>query len=266
MESTPINYNDVRSVIKSWYFGRNFTYRTSLPSTNIFAKRLALSDYPLPMVIFAEEQTHGKGRLKRSWFSPLNKGIWMTVVFPPADKNRVFGHYNFVMSLVIASAIETVTSLKVSFKWPNDILVSDKKVCGILSETITGHYANPIVIIGAGLNVSIDKDDFPEELRDKATSLLIESGTPVNRQKLFIEIIHTLNTIYTIWEQMGIEPLYFEWSQKCSTPGKNVAISTEKQYISGKAEKINLDGSLVLRDDEGNLHTIFAGDLKYIIQ
>ncbi|KPK93468.1 hypothetical protein AMJ80_05945 [bacterium SM23_31] len=266
MESSPIHYNIVRSVIKSWYFGRNFIYRTTLSSTNILSKRLVLSDYPLPMVIFAEEQTHGKGRLMRSWFSPLNKGIWMTVVFPPADKSQVFGQYNFIMSLVIASAVETVTSLKVSFKWPNDILVSDKKFCGILSETLTGCYAKPIVMTGAGLNVSIDKDSFPEELRDKATSLSIESGAPVNRQELFIEIVHSLNIIYAIWERRGIEPLYHEWLQKCSTTGKNVAISTEKQYINGKAEKINTDGSLVLRDTKGKLHTIFAGDLEYIIQ
>jgi len=203
--------------------------------------------------------------MTRIWYSPKNKCILLTIVFPEAPVAFKFGHYNFLVSLVIASAVEMATSLTVTFKWPNDILIDGKKICGTLSELITIENGKQIIVVGMGLNVNIERKDFPKDIRDRATSLSIETNSIIDREKLFIEVIRTLNTLYSIWENRGIEPLFQQWIQKCSTVGKNVAIRTEKHYIDGLAESINQDGSLVLKDDSGELHTIYAGDLEYRI-
>jgi len=265
MTHSSLQETTIRVNIKNLRFGRNFKYQSSIVSTNDFAKTFVHKGDPLPIVITADEQSQGKGRMTRTWYSPRNKCILLTIVFPEAPDEFKYGHYNFLVSLVIASAVEMVTGLSVDFKWPNDILIDGKKICGTLSELITNEKGKQIIVAGMGLNVNIDRDDFPHDIKDKATSLSIETGKIVDREKLFIEVIKTLNTLYTIWENRGIEPLFQQWMQKCTTIGKNVAIRTEKNYIDGLAERINQDGSLVLKDDSGKLHTIYAGDLEYRI-
>ncbi|MCH8285999.1 biotin--[acetyl-CoA-carboxylase] ligase [candidate division KSB1 bacterium] len=255
----------IRAAVKNLRFGRNFIYRRSVKSTNDLAKTNALKGNPIPLVVTADEQTRGKGRMTRNWYSPRNKCILLTIVFPESPDDFKFGHYNFLVSLVIASAVESTAGLTVSFKWPNDILIGGKKICGTLSELITIEDGKQLIVTGMGLNVNIERNEFPEDIRDKATSLSIETGSIVDREKLFTDVIRTLNTLYSIWENRGIEPLFQQWMQKSSTVGKNVVIRTEKHYIDGLAEGINQDGSLILKDDAGKLHTIYAGDLEYVI-
>lgn len=252
--------------ISNHQFGRYIEYKKSAASTNDIAKQYALSQSQLPMIIFAEKQTGGKGRMKRSWFSPRNAGIWFSVIFPPNHNPVVFGHYNFFMSLVLASAIESITQCEIELKWPNDILIKGKKVCGILSEVVTRKENSDIVITGAGLNVNLEENEFPKELCDTATSLSIESGETINRTYLFIEILSTLNTIYDLWEQRGIEPIFHSWLQKCSTIGKSLTLNLGSRSIDGTAQHINLDGSLVLQDANGYNYTVYAGDLEYSVR
>ena len=266
MKPEALDIEIISRSISNHQFGRYIEYKKSVVSTNDIAKEYALSQSQFPMIILAEEQIGGKGRMKRSWFSPRNAGIWYSVIFPPKHDPVVFGHYNFLMSLVLASAIESVTQCEVELKWPNDILIKDKKVCGILSEVVTGKENSDIVITGAGLNVNIDENEFPKELCDTATSLSIESGESINQTDLFIEILSTLNTIYDLWEQRGIEPIYHSWLQKCSAIGKSLSISSGSRSINGTAQNINLDGSLVLRDANGYDHTVYAGDLEYSVR
>ncbi len=201
--------------------------------------------------------------MQRSWHSPPYTGIWMSVIVQPKNTPVIFGHYNFFMSIAIASAIETCAGCTVELKWPNDILIHDKKVCGILSEITAGSDDPDIVIAGSGINVNFEKTDFPEEIRESATSLSIESGTTIDRTELFIEIVSSLNSIHTLWKMRGIEPIYHSWLQKCSTIGKFIKIKSGATYCSGIAQRINIDGSLVLLDNSGREHSIYAGDLEY---
>jgi len=265
MEFLPLNVDVIRARIKPMRFGRDFYYHASLPSTNAKAKELIRAGSRLPLIVYAENQTEGKGRFQRSWFSPENKGIWVSVAFPLIREDRLNGHYNFMMSLSIAAAVETCTGLNVSFKWPNDIQISGRKVCGILSENFARPNGESIMIVGAGINVNVQKDEFAAAFRETATSLMIESGTPVDRNNLTVELILSLNVVYELWEQKGIDPIYHGWVKKCSTPGKVVTINTSRTEITGKAEYIRKDGSLVITDAEGKSRTIFAGDLEYTV-
>lgn len=265
MEHSSLNLDYILPSIKSLRFGRNVIYEKSVASTNNLAKKLLSKDPQLPMIITADEQTRGRGRMNRSWYSPANIGMLITVVFPEADAKCKFGHYNFLVSLVIASAVESLGDLDIVFKWPNDILLSDKKFCGILSELTSGTVNKTVVMTGFGINVNNKTDDFPEEFRSKATSLFEETGKIIDRDALFIEIVQNLNSMYALWENQGIEPIFQQWLQKCSTPGKTIAIKTEKGYIEGEAESINQDGSLNLKDSAGHISRIYAGDLEYVV-
>ncbi|MFC1513876.1 biotin--[acetyl-CoA-carboxylase] ligase [candidate division KSB1 bacterium] len=239
-------------------------YRETITSTNILARKLLTSNIDLPFVVISEEQTQGKGRLKRSWFSPSKKGLWFSTAFPISGKNKKIGHYNFLVSLAVSSAVETFSGLKIDFKWPNDILCGGKKICGILSEVISEDSGN-IVLVGAGLNVDIELKELADDIKDKATSILIETGKSPDRDELFIELVRTLNLLYDIWEKNGLTPLYKEWIKKCATLGKTVSIAQGKQKITGTAESVNSDGSLNLIGSNGKKYKIYAGDIEYII-
>lgn len=263
----PLDENKIRSKIKNQRFGRNFHYFESIPSTNTLVKELiqAGKEISYPVVAFAEEQTGGKGRIDRKWISPVNKGIWMTIAFPPVSKDFTFGHYNFIMSMSVASAVESCTGLEATYKWPNDIQISGKKICGILSEKTENRAGDSVMIVGAGLNVNILKEEFPEDLREKATSLMIETGKEIDRSGLFIELLDSLNNIFELWEYKGIIPIFHAWNKKCTTPGKMITIKTSKVDISGKAEFVKQDGSLVITDSLGQTRTIYAGDIDYMV-
>ncbi|MFC1562084.1 biotin--[acetyl-CoA-carboxylase] ligase [candidate division KSB1 bacterium] len=263
MESPPLDVKLIRSKIGTYPIGRNFQYFESIASTNTKAYDLVRSGTPLPCLVTAEEQTGGKGRLRRTWFSPFRKGLWITSALSSRSNTDKTGHYNFFISLSAALAIENMTDLNVEFKWPNDILISGKKVCGILSECISGDASNPVMITGIGLNVHINIEEFGEEYRAKATSLLIETGKQIERSRLFIEFVDCMNTVYATWSRNGIESIYREWVKRCTTPGQEVTINSGNVSLSGTAITVNSDGSLVVQSAQGKTRTVYAGDLEY---
>jgi len=266
MHYPPLDCQLIRTETEHLYFGKQLYYFLSLQSTNVTARELCQGGKNSPFIVLAEEQTGGIGRFARTWFSPGFKGIWCSVVFPPEENVGVSGYFNYIISLSVAKSILDCTGIVVIFKWPNDILINGKKVCGILSESRTRSSDNMIMITGAGLNVNIDRHEFTDDIRDKATSLMIESGKYVDRNTLVIHMVQHLNDLYTLWKEDGIDKVYEEWNNRCSTPGQRVAINTEKVRITGTAVKINLDGSLVIECDDGSIHTLYAGDIEYIIR
>jgi len=265
METQPLDLDIIRNSVNHLQFGRNFIYRTTVDSTNTIAKQLIREGSSLPLLVCAEEQTHGKGRLSRSWFSPQYGGIWLSIAFPSYKNIHIAGQYNYLVSVCIARAVEQNTAVTVNFKWPNDLLISNKKVCGILSENISKG-GRAIMITGAGLNVNIDHDDFTDSLRDTATSVKIESGAAVDRSRILVEIIRNINTFYDIWQEDGIDTIFHQWIAKCSTLGKRVTVRTEKAVLTGSVERIDPNGFLVLKNDSGGINKIYAGDLEYVIQ
>jgi BirA family biotin operon repressor/biotin-[acetyl-CoA-carboxylase] ligase len=265
MTSRLLDISAIQTAVKSCIFGQNIVYRHSVSSTNTLAKELAIDGAELPLIVTAEEQTAGMGRLKRSWFSPFGKGIWLTIVFPPADEKTVAGHYNFLFSLAIAKAIIAVTAISPSFKWPNDIQLNERKICGILTESCIRGDDQRLFISGAGINVNIASSEFPEDIKRSAASLMAGTGKPVNRSELFIEIIKTVDSLYTVWKERGIEPIYNEWIHSCTTIGREVSVRTEQLSLTGTAERVQDDGSLIVRDSAGEMHRLYAGDVEYCV-
>lgn len=237
-------------------------YLDSIDSTNSEAKRLALAGAREGTVVLAEVQTAGKGRLGRSWTSSGQKGIWCSVLLTPPVNIAQVGQYSFVAAVAVAEGIAAATGLPVEIKWPNDVLINRKKVCGVLLELVAELEQVDTLIVGFGVNVNQELADFPEEVQHKATSLAILSGKRVNRVEVLSKILNALQENYQLMEQEGFEPIRQKWLQRCCLLGQEVVISGNgRQIMEGILAGLRADGALLLETAEGQ-QAILSGDVS----
>ena len=237
------------------FVGQNILCYSSITSTNDIARQQALAKASEGMAVIADRQTTGRGRLKRVWVSPKGN-IAVTIILYPTRKNLQF--LTMLASLAVMHCIEKTTGLKCQLKWPNDVLVNNKKVCGILLESQAASDSVDYAIIGIGINVNMKLSDYPE-LTSIATSLVDETGEEVSRpvllRNLFLEI-EKLN----LRLQAG-ESLLAEWRDNLITLGKNIHVRSGDNVFEGIAESVADDGSLMLRCSDGGLLRFMAGDV-----
>lgn len=220
------------------------------------ARQEAQKGAPEGTIIAVEEQTGGRGRVKRVWISPKGCVAFSIILYPSITQ---LPHLIMIASLAVARSIKAVTGLKPEIKWPNDILINGKKVCGILIENeIKGakvEYAN----IGIGINANLNVADFPE-IMPFATSLSDELGREVSRLDMIRHVLIEIERLYTSL-QAG-ESVYEEWRECLGTLGKRVQVTASKIIHKGIAESVDRDGSLLLRLEDGSLVRIVAGDVR----
>ena len=213
------------------------------------------------VVVFAESQTKGRGRLGRKWISPPRQGLWLSVLLRPALRPVAVTQLTIAAATALFRAIQAQTGLTPEIKWPNDILIRGKKVAGILTELNAELDKVKYVILGMGLNVNTAAGEFPAELRRLATSLKIETGRSQDRAALAVRILRELDRDY---ERVGagrFEAVADEWEKHCSTIGHHVAIRIGDRKIQGRAESLDTDGALLLRTEHGHLERIIGGDV-----
>jgi len=227
----------------------------SLPSTNDVARRLAQEGAKEGTVIVAEEQTAGRGRIKRSWLSPRGSIALSIILYPPL---AYLPSLIMVASLAVASSIEQVTDLKAQIKWPNDVLVNSKKVCGILIESDVRGGKVDYAVIGIGVNVNLKLSDFPE-IAPTATSLSQELGRDVPRREIIRSLLTEAERLYLALP--AGDSVFRQWQNRLVTLGKKVRVSSGEATYKGTAESVASDGSLLLRQPDGNLLKIVAGDV-----
>ena len=230
-------------------------------STNDIAEKLARDGVREGAVIFAESQTKGRGRLGRKWISPPGRGLWFSVLLRPDLRPQAATQLTVAAATALARAIRKQTNLKPKIKWPNDILLSGKKVVGILTELSAELDHVKHVILGIGVDVNLTASELPSELRAIATSLKIESGKNVNRADLAAAIIRELDSDYVRICRGGFQALADEWEENCCTLGHNVTISLGTRIIEGRAESLDSDGALLVRTQHGHLERIVGGDV-----
>ncbi|CAH0345521.1 biotin--[acetyl-CoA-carboxylase] ligase [Bacillus sp. CECT 9360] len=243
-------------------FGKSVHYEDSVDSTQKIAHRLAGDGAVEGTLVVAEEQTFGKGRLSRSWHSPKYSGIWMSLILKPNIPFQQAPQLTLLAAVAVAKGIEETIDLMPGIKWPNDILIHDKKVTGILTELQAEADRIHSVIIGIGINVNQTIDDFPEELRQKASSLSIESGETISRAKLIQNILATMEKLYQLYLDKGFAPIKILWESYAVSLGKEIKASTLTETIFGKALGITDDGVLLLEDDNGKIHSIYSADIE----
>ena len=241
--------------LETRFIGQRVIYYPSLTSTMEVAKREARQGAAEGTAIIADEQTAGRGRMKRVWLSPKGSIALSVILYPDV---AYLSSLVMLASLAVAHSIEAVTGLKAQVKWPNDVLINGKKVCGILIESQMRRNIVDYAIIGIGVNVNLKLSDFPE-IQPIATSLSDELGRDVSRLELIRRLLVEIERLYLSLPAGGA--IYEEWRDRLVTLGRNVSVTWGRTKYEGIAESVARDGSLLLRHSDGSLTKIVAGDV-----
>ncbi len=241
--------------------GRDIRVFEETTSTNDVVEKLARDGVKEGVVVFAEAQTKGRGRLGRQWVSPAGKGLWFSVLLRPDLRPQEATQLTVAGATALARAVEAQTGLKTEIKWPNDLLISGKKVAGILTELSAELDRIKHVVLGIGVDVNLTAAEFPAELRKTATSLRIEASRAISRPELAVSILRELDRDYARAGSGDFAEVANEWESRCTTIGRQVAIRVGERQIRGRAESLGEDGALLLRTDHGHLERIIGGDV-----
>ncbi len=254
--SPPFDIDRLQTSLRTRAFGRTLRHSPSTASTNADAltclQQPATTSAPHGLVILADRQTAGRGRRGRTWHSPPQGNLYVSVIViprPPATRiTPCLTWVPLLTALAEADCLSHQTGLPVSVKWPNDLLIHDKKIGGILCEQTTTVERTMAIVIGIGLNINAPLNDFPEDLRQSATSLAAEAGGPFDRVAILADLLLQLEQRLDRLFLDGPAGMIEEFTQRCSTIGKNVRVTLEeKGVVQGIAESIGPDGCLRLR-------------------
>jgi BirA family transcriptional regulator, biotin operon repressor / biotin---[acetyl-CoA-carboxylase] ligase len=254
---------EMKGNITTEVIGRNLKFFEQVDSTNLYAKRIAEDGFLDGTVILADEQLNGRGRMGRTWVSPKGSGIWMTIMLKPkinpADASKV----TLLAACAVCKAIEEVSGLYAKIKWPNDIVINGKKLCGILTEMSAEIDEINYLIIGIGVNVNTDLEDFPKELQPIATSIKIEKGEVVIRKELAAAIINNFERYYKGFIKTGsIKGYMNEYKEKSVVLGKEVRVTSSTLELQGTVVDISEEGQLQLKLEDGSIKDIISGEVS----
>lgn len=241
--------------LETRFIGQKVIYYPSVASTMDVARQKVQQGVAEGTVIVADEQVAGKGRIKRIWLSPRGN-IALSIIFYP--RLSYLPYLIMLASLAVVHSIEAVTGLKPQIKWPNDVLVNGKKVCGILIESDVRGDTVAYAIIGIGMNVSLRFSDV-SELISQATSLSGELGRDVSRVNMIRHLLTEIEKLYLALPSG--QAIYDEWRDRLVTLGRRVLVKSGTSILEGIAESVGTDGSLLLRLSDGSTTKIIAGDV-----
>ncbi len=259
----------VGSRLKTRLIGKPLHFFDAIDSTNTYAMQLAREGAAEGTVVVADAQSGGRGRLGRTWVSPAGVNLYCSTILRPSVPAALAPQMNLVAAVAVAEAIVEVCGITPTIKWPNDVLVKGKKVCGILSEMQTGQASADTlkaIIVGIGVNLNTRRDAFPEELREKASSLLLITGEPVERGVFAASLLTHLEQSYLLWVQEGFTVLRSAWERYASDLiGKQIAVAAPEGAMSGTVLGLDTDGALLVREQSTNApRRIVAGDVTVI--
>src|SRR3989337_4260444 len=256
--------DELRKTLQTRIIGKELLFFNEVDSTNDAAMEKGAKGLAEGLVVLSEGQTHGKGRLGRTWVSPENVNIYMSVLLRPDISPQHAPVMTMMSAISTARAITEVTGLETTIKWPNDILIDRKKVSGILTEMNAEQERINYIVAGIGINVNIKKQDFPEDLRMPATSLKECLGKSVDRMNLLFTLIKILEQDYEELKKDGIMSIFRKWRKGCDILNRRIKVSLPGEEITGAAEDFTPEGGLVVRLDSGGKKGIYSGDVSII--
>ncbi len=234
-------------------------YKPEIDSTNEEGKRQAAKGCEDGLLIICDDQTAGKGRLGRSWQAEKNRGIYMSMVLYPDIMPTEIPQITLVTGIAVMRAINNVTGLKTQIKWPNDIIINGKKLAGILAEMSAEMEKVNYVVIGIGINVNMKS--FEGELKEKATSLYIETGKRFKRSLIINEFVKEFEICYNEFCKNGFTPFVKEYNENCANAGKAVKTVGGRTNIEGISKGVNEKGEILIETDKG-LTAVMAGEVS----
>jgi BirA family transcriptional regulator, biotin operon repressor / biotin---[acetyl-CoA-carboxylase] ligase len=254
-----ITTEEIKQVIKTKHFASSIHHLPSVSSTNDYAKTLAKKGEPEGSLIIADKQTGGRGRKQRKWISP-EKGLWFSLILRPKITPNDAMLTTMCAACAVTKGISEQTPLKPSIKWPNDILINNKKVCGILTELSAEIDEITYLIIGIGINVN---NEIPSELKEKSTTLKQESNKPIDSVLLLSSILSSFEHFYQKLTNKDILTIKDTWRSYSSTIGAKVTVKKEKEVITGIAVDLGEHGELIIKNNQGE-KKILTGDISYL--
>lgn len=256
-----LSKNELESRMKTKWVGKRVVYFDETGSTNADARREADNDAPCGTLVVADCQKSGKGRRGRSWQSPAGTDIYMSLLLKPTFSPDIASMLTLVTAISVAEGIHQVTGLEAKIKWPNDIVVNRKKVCGILTEMNAERDFIHYVVVGVGINVNMD--DFAEEIKDMATSLKLELGTDVSRAELIPVVMECFEANFELFcREKNLSALKERYNELLVNKRTLVKVLDPKGEFSGIAGGITDTGELIVYGEDGKITNVYAGEVS----
>ena len=241
--------------------GKRLYYFPSIDSTNIMANRLASEGTPEGDVVIADTQTMGRGRLERSWQSPPGRNLYVSIVLRPQVPPTAAPQITLMAGVAVAEWLSRYCPGRVVIKWPNDILIDGKKICGILTEMKSVASTVDFVVLGIGVNINMAREDFEEALQATATSLKIETGTTLDRLTVAGNLFESIDKWYNIFIREGFPGIRDSFLAYTNMVGKQIRVVFRDDVQTGEAAGIDEEGTILMRDSRGVVQRITAGDV-----
>ena len=255
--------DEIQNNLITDFIGKRIFYYQKTESTNIIAKEKAQSKKDKVFegtLVIAEKQTGGKGRLGRKWFSPSG-GIWLSIILYPDLSPAFIPRITLVTAVAIVKAIRELTRVQALIKWPNDILIHEKKVCGILTEISAELDIINWLVVGLGINANIEHSEFPPEIESISISLQEILKQKISRVKLVQIFLQEFEKYYQMLNEKKSDFIFKEWKMYSNTLGRKIKIKSGNQIISGKALDINNKGALIVQKANGECLEIISGTI-----
>lgn len=258
------NLKELEERFSGKLFGRKISFYSETASTNDSAFSMGMADASEGTVVIADRQSRGRGRLQRSWYSPANVNIYTSVILRPQINTSESSRISIMAGVAVAEFLEPLCPGCVRLKWPNDVLLNHKKVCGILSQAKIDQTRLDFIVLGIGLNVNMSQDQLSEEIRHTATSLTLETGREFSRQELLIQLYENLEKWYKQLTQNGFDAIRKKWLDFAIMIGQDIHVVFGDEIIEGKAKDIDGDGALILFVEGNKEIKVSAGDATII--
>jgi len=232
----------------------------SIDSTNLEAMRQAKAGAAEGLCLVAREQTRGRGRQERTWHSPIDAGLYFSILLRPRIEISKWPLISLISALAVSDALMSAGNLRTDIKWPNDVCVGEQKLCGVLAETVETKIG-PAAIVGIGIN--LNDHAFPDELKEAATSVEAATGSKPDPEEMLAAIIKALRERYEFLHQPdSVEHTIREWCARSSYAfDRRVRVSLQDESFCGTTCGLESDGALRVEDDEGNVRVVRAGDV-----
>lgn len=231
-------------------------------STNLQACRLGDEGAADGLVVIADRQSAGKGRMGRQWESPEGVNLYASILLRPAILPFEAPKLTFLSAVAVCRAIQKSTGLQPTVKWPNDVLLNGAKVAGLLNEMSSETDRVNYVVLGIGVNLNMRREQFPDDLRYPATSLALELGEPVSRLDFTRVLLQEIDALYRLCLEQGSEPIMAAWTKLCDMMGQAVRVDCNDVQIQGTMVGLGDDGALLVRTGVGHVESVYAGDVS----